>query len=152
MPVLLALAFLLVELASASLEASRNQAEDVGDRLRAIAVNMLVYHQAVNRWAEAHPGFAGPVPEAELLLPGWYRKAASWSAAIESDVAATFPSAPIPTGRNGRLVALLVAASDGDYGIGTASSGNLLSATRGPLFALPAGIADGTPVYATRIR
>lgn len=152
MPVLLALAMLLTVLADAAVEHARTRAEDSAERLKAMAVNMLVYHQAVNRWAAGNPGYAGAVPEADLTLPSWYRKAAAWSGRLEGDVAATFPASPIPGGLNGRLVATLLIAADGDYGIGTASGGSLLSASRGLLFSLPSGIQDGTPVYATRLR
>jgi hypothetical protein len=141
MPLLI---LLLIALVTGAYFSSENEfasrAQSYQAETETIAVNMAIYRNAVVEYAEAHPGFEGAVPDAQLNLPTWFRRFSAVQNLVSGGRAYVFASP-----RSG-LVSLLDARYE-SLMVGTNIAGSLSSArASGSVMALPSSIPDKSVV------
>lgn len=113
----------------------------VGDA-SAIAHNLLVYRNALAKYAQANTGITGTVADASLSLPPWFMHLPGVGGYIVAGNSYAFYASP-PAG----LVAELAMLTDASTSVGYVSAGRLISpATGATAIVIPPTIPDGAAV------
>ncbi|WP_248767858.1 type IV pilus biogenesis protein PilM [Pseudomonas sp. MWU12-2345] len=108
----------------------------------AIAHNLLVYRNALAKYAQANTGITGSVADASLSLPAWFMHLPGVDGYIVSGNSYAFYASP-PAG----LVAELAVLTDASTSVGYVSSGRLISPSSGATaIVIPPTIPDGAAV------
>lgn len=107
-----------------------------------IAHNVLVYRNALAKYANAHKAASGTVADNQLALPSWYARYPGVEGVIDAGRSYAFFGSPPPG-----LVSEMMNLTGGSLAIGTASSGSLLTPSSGYVgVTLPAAVPTGAAV------
>ncbi|NWB94866.1 type IV pilus biogenesis protein PilM [Pseudomonas gingeri] len=135
---------LVLGIALSSLDDLSRRSEELsieGDS-SAIAHNLLVYRNALAKYAQANTGITGPVADASLSLPAWFMHLPGVDGYIVAGNSYAFYASP-PAG----LVAQLAVLTDASTSVGYVSAGRLISPAAGATaIVIPPTIPDGAAV------
>ncbi|MGF7243951.1 hypothetical protein ABIC11_004407 [Pseudomonas oryzihabitans] len=135
---------LMVMLAGAGLLSKQLQRSDYRRQavdFSVLALNLLIYRNALAEYAYNNPGLSGVPADSALALPTGWVHAAGVSSYVQAGSSYTYYAAP-PNG----LVTTL-AELTGSIAVGYATNGQLFSRSSGATgIALPAAVPDGAPV------
>jgi hypothetical protein len=132
-----------------------NQRPANAGRVQHFATSLIVYHDAVEKYARANSSSVGAIPDASLALPNWYANP-GWANSVTTDgVARSYLPQPNAMFRESRFIAgELAVRVFGATTVGTVQGTSYFNPSVGVVIAptVVAGLTDGTVFISTKVR
>lgn len=133
----------------ASINNKASSLDPIASRAEVLAVNEIIYSNAVRTYVTSNPTATGTITDASLGLPTWYNNLGWTNNVTAAGVITIYPSNMAFLGNNKEIISALFEKSFNSQLVGIKKSGQFFNPVKGvnASITLPAAVPNEAPVY-----